>query len=224
MTSLGNEKCARAERVYREGAIYAMQSLNLPNVAIYLDAGHAGWLGHAGSVGRTAALFNELYELAQRPRAVRGLATNVSNFNGFNLTSPPIYAQGSGSNWDEWRYVSALTPHLEGGGFPAHFIIDTGRSGQQPAGRTSWSQWCNLLGTGFGVRPTSDGVPAEAKRIVDAFVWVKPGGEADGTSDRNAPRYDENCGGEHAMQPAPEAGEWFQEYFEQLINLANPPL
>jgi cellulose 1,4-beta-cellobiosidase len=45
-------------------------------------------------------------------------------------------------------------------------------------------------GAGFGVRPTSNtGNPLE-----DAFVWVKPGGESDGTSDSTATRYDSFCG------------------------------
>jgi hypothetical protein len=61
-------------------------------------------------------------------------------------------------------------------------------------------------GTGFGVRYTTDtGDPLE-----DAFIWVKPGGESDGTSDSSAPRYDHHCGNEDALQPAPEAGHWFQ--------------
>lgn len=79
--------------------------------------------------------------------------------------------------------------------------------------------------------------------MVDAFVWVKPGGESDGTSDTSAERYDAHCGAEAALQPAPEAGTWFQvslhsfvltrvrglmlylqAYFQQLVENANPPL
>jgi hypothetical protein len=42
--------------------------------------------------------------------------------------------------------------------------------------------------------------------LVDAFVWVKPGGESDGTSDTSATRYDSFCGLEDAFKPSPEAG------------------
>jgi cellulose 1,4-beta-cellobiosidase len=53
---------------------------------------------------------------------------------------------------------------------------------------------------------------------------VKPGGESDGTSDTSAERYDAHCGLDDALKPAPEAGTWFQAYFEQLVKNANPPL
>lgn len=73
---------------------------------------------------------------------------------------------------------------------------------------------------GFGPLPTTN----TGEAIVDALVWVKPGGEADGTSDPTAPRYDTTCGNEYALQPAPEAGTWFQAYFEQLLRNANPKI
>jgi cellulose 1,4-beta-cellobiosidase len=88
-----------------------------------------------------------------------------------------------------------------------------------PAGQTEWGHWCNAKGTGFGVRPTSQ----TGHELLDAFVWVKPGGESDGTSDTSAARYDYHCGLSDSLQPAPEAGTWFQAYFEQLLTNANPP-
>jgi cellulose 1,4-beta-cellobiosidase len=56
------------------------------------------------------------------------------------------------------------------------------------------------------VRPTTD----TGNTLEDAFVWVKPGGEADGTSNSSAPRYDYHCGYADALQPAPQAGTWFE--------------
>jgi hypothetical protein len=50
--------------------------------------------------------------------------------------------------------------------------------------------WCNVNGAGFGKRPTGD----TGFELADAFVWVKPGGESDGTSDTSANRYDSFCG------------------------------
>lgn len=97
--------------------------------------------------------------------------------------------------------------------------MDTGRSGAQPGGRAEWGHWCNIKDSGFGIRPSSD-TPTE---LLDAFVWVKPGGEGDGTSDEDAVRYDEMCSSESSVVPAPEAGSWFQEYFELLIRNADPP-
>ena len=77
----------------------------------------------------------------------------------------------------------------------------------------------NELKLNSGVRPTSN----TGFEHTDAFVWVKPGGECDGTSDTSAARYDYHCGLSDALQPAPEAGQWFQAYFEQLLTNANPP-
>jgi cellulose 1,4-beta-cellobiosidase len=81
-----------------------------------------------------------------------------------------------------------------------------GRNGVQPTKQNAWGDWCNVIGTGFGVRPTTNtGDPLE-----DAFVWIKPGGESDGTSNSSSARYDAHCGYSDALQPAPEAGTWFQ--------------
>jgi cellulose 1,4-beta-cellobiosidase len=62
----------------------------------------------------------------------------------------------------------------------------------------------------------------EALSLVDAIVWIKPGGESDGTSDTSSPNYSPACGVADALKPAPEAGSWFQAYFQGLINNANP--
>ena len=45
VTNMGVEKCANAAQAYHESSVYAVSTLNMPNVAIYLDGGHAGWLG-----------------------------------------------------------------------------------------------------------------------------------------------------------------------------------
>lgn len=56
------------------------------------------------------------------------------------------------------------------------------------------------------MRPSTD----TGNDLIDAIVWVKPGGEADGTSDDSSERYDSHCSLGDALQPAPEAGTWFQ--------------
>ena len=74
------------------------------------------------------------------------------------------------------------------------------------------------------------------------YFPVKPPGESDGTSNTSSPRYDTrmfyqfwsnnnthiflsiDCGQSDAAQPAPEAGTWFQSYFETLVQNANPAL
>ncbi|KAK0609506.1 1, 4-beta cellobiohydrolase [Bombardia bombarda] len=218
VTNTNVAKCSNAAAAYRECTKYALQQLNLPNVAMYLDAGHAGWLGWPANIQPAADLFANVYKDAGSPAAVRGLATNVANYNAWNATSAPSYTTPN-PNYDESHYVAAFGPLLTAAGFPAHFVTDTGRSGKQPTGQTEWGHWCNAIGTGFGTRPTSNtGVAA-----LDAFVWIKPGGECDGTSNSAATRYDSHCGLADALQPAPEAGQWFQAYFVQLLTNANPP-
>ncbi|KAL5351189.1 hypothetical protein ACLOAV_003040 [Pseudogymnoascus australis] len=217
VTNMGVAKCANAASTYKSLTIYALQQLNLPNVSMYLDAGHGGWLGWPANLGPTADLFNALYADAGKPAAVRGLATNFANYNGWSVSTCASYTTPN-ANCDEKRYINALAPLLKSGGFPAHFIIDTSRNGVQPTAQNAWGDWCNLIGTGFGVRPTSN----TGDSLADAFVWIKPGGECDGTSDTSAVRYDAHCGLADALKPAPEAGQWFQAYFAQLLNNANP--
>ena len=38
-------KCAASANAYRNCVVYAIKRFALPNVSVYLDAAHAGWLG-----------------------------------------------------------------------------------------------------------------------------------------------------------------------------------
>ncbi|KAI1125849.1 1, 4-beta cellobiohydrolase [Nemania abortiva] len=218
ITNLNVAKCSNAQAAYLECTNYAITSLNLPNVSMYLDAGHAGWLGWPANIGPAAQLFGQVYKDAGSPASLRGLATNVANYNAWKITGAcPSYTQGN-SVCDESGYVNNLAPLLKAQGWDAHFITDTGRSGKQPTGQSQWGDWCNAIGTGFGLRPSA----STGDALLDAFVWIKPGGECDGTSNTTAVRYDYHCGAASALQPAPEAGTWFQAYFAQLYQNANP--
>jgi len=218
VTNLNVAKCANAQSAYLECINYAITTLDLPNVAMYLDAGHAGWLGWPANQQPAAELFASVYANASSPKSVRGLATNVANYNAWTIDSAPSYTQGN-AVYDEKLYVDAMGPLLsEQGWDDCFFITDQSRSGKQPTGQQAWGDWCNVIGTGFGTRPTAD----TDDDLLDAIVWVKPGGECDGTSDTSAARYDYHCGLSDALQPAPEAGTWFEAYFEQLLTNANP--
>lgn len=163
-------------------------------------------------------MFSNIFIQAGRPKALRGLATNVANYNAWTLSSAPSYTTPN-PVFDEKKYVNALGPLLEAAGWTGvKFITDQGRSGKQPTGQQEWGHWCNAIGTGFGPRPSTNTGDA----WVDSFVWIKPGGECDGTSDTSAARYDTHCGLSDALKPAPEAGQWFQAYFVQLLQNANP--
>ena len=215
VTNLNVAKCQESQTAYINGVEYAVKTLDFPNVSSYIDAGHAGWLGWDANLGPAAKLFAQIWSDAGKPKSLRGLVTNVSNYNGYDTSVAPSYTQGN-KNFNEKLYVNAIAPLLKSYGWDAHFIIDQGRSGVQPTAQQQWGDWCNVKGTGFGRLPTTNTGDA----LVDAIVWVKPGGESDGTSDSSAARYDAHCGYADALTPAPEAGTWFQAYFEQLLKNA----
>ncbi|RZU48634.1 cellulose 1,4-beta-cellobiosidase [Krasilnikovia cinnamomea] len=95
--------------------------------------------------------------------------------------------------------------------------------------------WCNQSGAGLGERPTAAPEPG-----IDAYVWVKPPGESDGSStlipndegkgfDRMCdPTYTGNARNGNnltgALSGAPLSGAWFSAQFRELMANAYPPL
>ncbi len=217
-TNLDVGTCRAAEPAYRRSIAYAVRTLSMPHVSIYLDAAHAGWLGWDGNRAKIARVFREVLDEAGGVGRIRGFVTNVSNFN--------TLAGGDGKRLepsdpcpDELTYVQKLSASLaevqiEGKGF----LVDTGRNGRGGI-RSKWAAWCNVKGAGLGERPRSSPAPG-----VDAYYWVKPPGESDGSSDPSAPGYDPQCSANDSAADAPHAGEWFASYFVELAQNANPPL
>lgn len=175
---------------------------------MYMDAGHAGWLGWPANLGPAAQLFASVFKNAGSSPFVKGLATSksifttllkkspshlfllnldVANYNALSAASPDPITQGN-ANYDEIHYINALAPQLQSQGFPATFVVDQGRAGQQNL-RQQWGDWCNIKGAGFGTRPTTN----TGSQFIDSIVWVKPGGESDGTSNSSSPRFDSTC-------------------------------
>jgi len=220
VTNANVSACASAASDYKAGVAYALKQLNLPNVAMYIDAGHGGWLGWDANLQPGADMLSSVWKTAGSPAQVFGISTNVAGWNAWSA-SPGEFSTASDAKYnkcqDEKRYINAILPLIKKGGMPAHAIIDTGRNAVQGL-RKEWGDWCNVNGAGFGVRPTT----STSDPLVDAFVWVKPGGESDGTSDSSANRYDSFCGKDDAFKPAPQAGQWNEAYFELLIKNASP--
>jgi endoglucanase len=103
---------------------------------------------------------------------VRGFALNVAAFE----TTAASLAYGK-------RIARAL------GG--KHFVIDTGRNGRGAPAETGPEWWCNPPGRGIGPDPTTrTGSP-----LADAYLWIKPPGESDGS-----------CNG------GPTSGDWWPAY------------
>ncbi len=167
---------------------------------------------------KVAKVFKQVLSEAGGPQMIRGFATNVSNYTNLSNRDGAVL-EPSNPCPNELTYVKTMRKTLEMHGFKNHgFIIDTSRNGKGHI-RSKWGDWCNIKGAGLGERPRAEPEPG-----IDAYWWVKPPGESDGSSDRNGPRFDEMCGGASAAPNAPQAGQWFEAYFMDLVHNANPPL
>jgi len=72
-----------------------------------------------------------------------------------------------------------------------HFIIDTARNGNGAPEASGEAAWCNPDGRALGAAPTTN----TNDPLVDAFYWIKPPGESDGTCNHG-----------------PRAGGWWPDY------------
>ncbi|MCA2180220.1 glycoside hydrolase family 6 protein [Nonomuraea glycinis] len=160
---------------------------------------------------------------------------------------------------DEQTFAAALRTALIAKGFRQGLgmLVDTSRNGwggsarpSGPSGSTNLNtfvddsrvdrrihagNWCNQSGAGIGARPQA--APASG---FDAYVWIKPPGESDGSSreidNDQGKRFDRMCDPTYtgnelngnnltgALADAPISGQWFSAQFRQLVANANPPL
>ena len=200
VTNLGVPKCAAAARGYRRGVARAAELL-APHGALYLDVGWSGWIG-SWSARQMAEVIDDVMGRmgAEAVSAVRGIVSDVSNY---------------GTPHAEESYAYTMLHELSRlGRTGLHAVIDTSRGARDMSG-----QWCNAKGAGAGPRPTAE----TGSGAIDAYFWIKPPGESDGTSDTSSERYDPACGKAAAMKGAPEAGLWFHEQFVMLVQNAEPP-
>jgi cellulose 1,4-beta-cellobiosidase len=170
------------------------------------------------------------------------------------------------SKWVDWnQYVDELTfaqafrTKLVSVGFNSNIgmLIDTSRNGWGGPNRPTKAStstdvttfvnesridrrihagnWCNQSGAGLGERPKA--APASG---IDAYVWVKPPGESDGSSslipNNEGKGFDQMCDPTYtgnarngnslsgALPNAPISGAWFSAQFQQLMTNAYPPL
>jgi endoglucanase len=133
-------------------AVHAFGSLG--STAVYIDAGHSGWMkpGEAAERLKEAGI-----------EEADGFALNVSNYK---TTESNI------------KYGKELSKLIGG----KHFVIDTSRNGNGPPAACKTQQddeacWCNPPGRALGTPPTSQ----TADKMVDAYLWLKKPGESDGT-------------------------------------------
>ncbi|GAW14168.1 hypothetical protein ANO14919_035620 [Xylariales sp. No.14919] len=208
-------------RSYSVNIPVALKGLNLPNAILYLDTGHSNSLDWSRLRNSTADAIAEICEVAGRPTQLRGFATNVGNWNAWDL-APGEFARADDSRdirpSNEKNFIRILSAALSTRGMPAHAILDTSRNGVSGL-RYTWDEWCNVNGAGLGVRPSAE----TADDAVDAFVWAKRPGESDGvSSERGGDAV--GCAARSALRPAPERDVWFQWFFEMLVRNAKPKL
>jgi len=221
-TNMNLARCQLASSIYREGVVYAIRSLGVPHVSLYLDVAHGGWLGWDDNRVKVAQVYSEVLSAAGGSHLIRGFANNVANYSPLYRANPdPLpdsYYQWNPAR-DEITYVQKLSETFAAYGIQNRsFLIDTSRNGN-PAARQTWGNWCNIARAGIGERPK-----AAPMAGVDAFLWVKPPGESDGISEVGAPRFDLSCQSSDSLLGAPQAGEWFHQHIVSLVGNAKPAL
>jgi cellulose 1,4-beta-cellobiosidase len=160
---------------------------------------------------------------------------------------------------DELSFTQAFRTALVGAGFPSNLgmLIDTSRNGWGGSARPTAAStstvvdtfvnssridrrihagnWCNQSGAGMGERPRA--TPATG---IDAYVWIKPPGESDGSStlipNSDGKGFDRMCDPTYtgnslngnnltgSLSGAPLSGAWFSAQFQQLMANAFPAL
>ena len=258
----------KANGAYVEGIGYALAKLGaIPNVYNYIDAGHHGWIGWDDNFRPSAQLFAEAARASGSTLAnVHGFIANTANYSATVEPFLTVTDQTRQSNWIDWnryvdeqRFAQALRNELISLGFSSDIgmLIDTSRNGwggpNRPTGpkttgtideqvdgsridrRLHLGNWCNQAGAGLGERPRANPAPG-----IDAYVWIKPPGESDGSSeyipnpdgkgfDRMCdPTYEGNIRNNYnrtgALPNAPISGAWFPAQFRELMDNAYPPL
>ena len=220
---------------------YAVDAFDaLPNVAVYLDGTHSGWLGVGdisdrlikAGVDRADGFFVNASNYVVTERLVK-YSHWISDciYLSQNSWWEPAwcasqYYPATPSDFSTWGLSDAAyhqafadTGLTRNPALQAHAVIDTSRNGQgpwvPPAGKYSDPEdWCNPPARGLGLPPTT----STGDATIDAYLWIKVPGESDGLCYRGT-------GG--PLDPErgivdPAAGAWFPQQAAELIALANP--
>jgi len=266
----GTPQCdvMKANGNYVTGVGYALAKLGaVPNVYNYIDAGHHGWLGwDTNFLPSVQMMLQAARASGSTVNNVVGFITNTANTSALQEPYITVDSTTRPSTWIDWNqfndeltYAQAFRNAAVSAGFNSNIgmLIDTSRNGwggsARPTGpstladlnaridasridrRIHKGNWCNPSGAGIGERPRA--APAAG---IDAYVWIKPPGESDGSStaipndegkgfDRMCdPTYGGNARNNNhmtgALPNAPLSGHWFQAQFTQLLQNAFPPL
>jgi endoglucanase len=216
--------------------------LQQPNVDVYLDGTHVGWLGSGDAAKR---LVNAGVTRAQ------GFFLNVSNFQATDKLTKygtwiseciafandaeeggwrlghydwcaSQYYPATFSDFSTWSASDAwYASNLGTAVATTHFVMDTSRNGQGPwvppsdAPAGDPQDWCDPPDRGVGLRPGTN----TSSSLIDAYLWIKIPGESDGQCNRWAP-----AGSPDPVRGIqdPAAGVWFPDMALELAKNANP--
>jgi endoglucanase len=181
-----------------------------PNVSVYLDGTHTGWLGVGDAADRLVK--------AGTQRA-RGFFLNVSNYQlterqqkfGTWISSCIAYANAGGSygncasqyypanpnDFSTWGLTDQWYADNLGTAVPdTHFVVDTSRNGQGPNDMSAYAaapyhqpaSVVSALAGGSWCNPPGRGLGLRPTArtgvpLLDAYVWAKLPGESDGSCD-----------------------------------------
>jgi cellulose 1,4-beta-cellobiosidase len=258
----------KANGNYEKGIAYALQKFGaISNVYNYIDVAHHGWLGWDNNFRPAAQMIANTVRLSGSINNVTGFISNTSNYSALVEPYITVNDQTRPSKWIDWNryndetsFVQAFRTELITQGMPSNIgmLIDTSRNGwggtARPTGpkttgtvdeqvngsridrRIHKGNWCNQSGAGIGERPRANPGPAG----IDAYVWIKPPGESDGSSELipnpDNKGFDRMCDPTYegndlngfnmtgALGNAPISGAFFPAQVTQLMQNAYPPL
>lgn len=230
---------------------YAVDALKArPNIHVYLDGTHSGWLGAGDAAHRLAQ--------AGVARA-DGFFLNVSNYRPTEhlakygawvakclwfATTPASWGNGhfdwcasqyypanpnDFSTWgltDQWyadNVESQTWVPYPGDEGLAGFVIDTSRNGQGP-----WTPAASYPDPQDWCNPPGRGLGLlptadTGNALTDAYLWIKLPGESDGECTRGLGPGGATVDPEWGIID-PAAGQWFPAMALDLVQNANPPL
>ena len=166
---------------------------------------------------------------------IRGFSSNIASFEPLGCVSGCTEDACDRSGlltYSETLFIESISEYItDGGGFTniGGWIIDTSRNGNVDA-RSSCSNWCNIANAGIGELPTSDSNEINdltGSDLIDALLWIKNPGTSDGTNNSTNTFYSSTCDDTtDALYEynAPIFNKWFDEYFVNLVENANPAI
>lgn len=210
-TNMEDPRCGNAatQTAYIQGITYAIDTLHrrAPRAALYLDAGHGGWLGWPD---KADDFLRSVGRLGPSAAHLRGFATNVANYQSLGSPCPaPAFfdegwpqlgqqycAQHSGeaccrdpcslltqynSANNEHNYVQLLAARARrsqlNGLLPSPRFIIDTGRNGRDNMRQDCANWCNIRGAAVGRAPTAQTALPD---LIDAYYWLKTPGESDG--------------------------------------------